>query len=298
MNSSCVYTKSSILEVFNQVRFKQDLFTTEALNDSPLILEVESSAEPVLLKKNDLDMQSAFVVEEVNNLAATKKKPIPCWRKLSDPIDMKRRDRLSESNEIHFSIQNGASVILPTRKGKTNGLSVCHTEALNFTPQSNNISRSQAFKLLINIQDNGQDNNSHDFKINNFRHIKDNNKIEWYLFNQTYNFEFGPFKTDEIIEFYNNKLINQETKIRLCPEFYDYISDQLKKSPIEYFVIKDVCNVFCIKEKCNNKTPKAGTNIKFTEEDENYNKAVYKKKSWDYKDYHGDVNWKFENRKK
>jgi hypothetical protein len=269
-----VYTKSHLLEKYTLQTYSQDYFTNEVINDGQLVLEVDSVDVPDLMAKKLMGLSSCFVLEESSTLQLTRKKSIPCWRKLSEPLD-KKLSPWTEVKEIQLTIESRHHVGHKTDTHFNKPQSQCSTYQSSRNneeyPLTDNI-----VQLLIKKEENGQDN-SHEFKINNLRHIKDNNKIEWYIYSDNYDFEFGPFKTDKLIEFYTQKLINQYTKIRLDPKYYEMITDGLKKSPIEHFVIKELCNVFSIKEKCSNKKPS------FEEETCKPSNIGYKKKhSLDY----------------
>jgi hypothetical protein len=265
-----VYTKSELLEKYNQVDFKSDLFTTDGLAVSSLILEKEKLEKDELAHKKLIGLSSCFILEENQGVQVNRKKSIPCWRKLSEPL---RLSPWTVANQVQLNFSGKIDKNATQLKKSSSGhfLSQSETPELE-TAQTPSV--DSIMKLFIRKEINGQDN-SHEFKINNLRHIKDNNKIEWYIHSEQYGLEIGPFKTDQVIELYNSKLINQFTKIRLDPQYYEMITDGLKKSPIEHFLIKDLCGVFSIKEKCANK-PKVAQ-----EEEVKYKppQKTYKKKN-------------------
>jgi hypothetical protein len=281
-----VYTKSHLLEKYTPSHYNQDYYTQEVVNDGPLVLDLGSSEGPDLINKKLVGLSSCFLLEESSGLGLARKKSIPCWRKLSEPLDKKYTPSFMEIREAHFSITSRpvAQPKLQSLKDLPHTKSHPQGEGGILSTESSDqgdgyLAADGILQLLIKKEENGQDN-SHEFKINNLRHIKDNNKIEWYIHSDNFGFEFGPFKTDKLIEFYTNKLINQYTKIRLDPQYYDMITDGLKKNPLEPFVIKELCNVFSIKEKCSNKKPSF-------EEENNYKHSnsattLKKKRSYDY----------------
>jgi hypothetical protein len=251
-----VFGKEKLIQYFSQQELNTELFAEDI--EHVISLLIDKDVPDVVLRKS-LNLSNCFVPEDTLNHTVEKRTRCLSWRKHSD-LDKKIHE--CKEIEIHLPAYRCSALKQPPYNliERINGLEI------NGMPPSNNIIR-----YLINIQENGLDN-LHEFKINNLRHIKDNNKISWYIFSEVCQFEFGPFKTDKIIELYNEKIINKYTRIRLTAESYEMITDKLKESPLEFFLIKDLCNVFCIKEKCKYKA-------KLYEDEESIYKMSLKRKT-------------------